>query len=85
MRLPRRTSFEHDGHVFETLEHFDAAGEAPNGAPHVRWEIRMDSRTVLEFSGPFQYRDHDVKKRVLEWYSIQKPVMRPNAERLGGR
>lgn len=85
MSQPRKTSFEHDGHLFEVREHADASGESPIGMPHVRWEILMDGRTVLEFSGPFQYRDHDVKKRVLEWYAIQKPVTRPPAAGQGGR
>jgi hypothetical protein len=73
MSEPRKSEFEHDGHRFETVEH---AGSTEKGADesHVRWEIRMDGRTVLEFSGPFRYRDGDVRKRVMEWYAIQKPI-----------
>ena len=76
MTEPRRIRFEHDGHQFETFQHANATGDSPDGEPHVRWEIQMDGRIVLEFSGPFPYRDHDVQKRVLEWYAIQKPLSR---------
>lgn len=73
MSEPHRTVFEHDGHRFEAVQH-SAETDSLGTEPHVRWEILMDGRAVLEFSGPFQYRDHDVRKRILEWYQIQKPV-----------
>jgi hypothetical protein len=73
MSQPRINAFEHDGHRFETVEH---AGHHGLSDSHVRWEILMDGRVVLEFAGPFRYRDHDVKKRVVEWYEIQKPIPR---------
>jgi hypothetical protein len=66
--------FEHDGHRFETVQY--APQERQFGEAHVRWEVRMDGQPVLEFSGPFHYRDRDVRKRVLEWYEIQKPASR---------
>lgn len=74
MKEPRRTTFEHAGHRFETIERLDSANEGTGGDPHVRWEILMDGRIVLEFAGPFQYSDADLRKRVLEWYAIQKPM-----------
>lgn len=70
MTEPHRVTFEHDGHRFDAVEHRpDGAGE-----PAVRWDVAMDGATVLEFRGPYPYRDDDVRRRVLEWYGIQKPV-----------
>ena len=67
----RRISFEHDGHRFEGEE---AAGRTADGAePTVHWVIRMDGAPALEFRGPHPYRDEDVRRRVLEWYAIQRP------------
>ena len=66
----RRVQFEHDGHRFEAVERV-TEGAAD---PRVRWDIAMDGKTVLEFRGEYPYRDEDVRKRVLEWYGIQKPA-----------
>lgn len=67
-----RMQFEHDGHRFEADER--ESGTAPGGAePRVRWVVRMNGAPALEFEGAFPYRDEDVRKRVLEWYEIQKP------------
>jgi hypothetical protein len=76
MAASRRVAFEHDGHRFETTERESdpPAGGAP-GEPRVRWVVRMDGAPVLEFAGPYPYRDDDVRKRVVEWYEIQKPRM----------
>ena len=69
----RRVAFEHDGHRFEATERSSAP--AIEGAPaQLQWEVRMDGAPALEFIGEFPYRDEDVRKRVLEWYGIQKPV-----------
>lgn len=66
----RHVHFDHDGH------HFEATERATRGAgePVLHWDVRMDGQPVLEFHGEFPYRDEDVRKRVLEWYGIQKPV-----------
>lgn len=68
----RRMQFEHDGHTFDAEERQDA-GSPPAGEPQVRWAVRMNGAPVLEFHGAFPYRDDDVRKRVVEWYEIQKP------------
>lgn len=70
MTEPHRIAFEHDGHRFEAAEQ---RADGPD-APAVRWDVRMDGATVLEFRGDYPYRDDDVRRRVLEWYAIQKPV-----------
>lgn len=67
----RRMHFEHDGHRFDADE--ERTGGAGGGQEHVRWVVRMNGVTRLEFEGAFPYRDEDVRKRVLEWYEIQKP------------
>ena len=67
----RRVTFEHDGHRFEATER----RRAPAGGgvePQLEWIVRMDGTEVLEFHGEYPYRDADVRKRVLEWYGIQK-------------
>jgi hypothetical protein len=66
----RRVAFEHDGHAFEAVERTQPG----DGEPVVGWDVRMDGATVLEFRGEYPYRDEDVRKRVLEWYGIQKPL-----------
>ncbi len=68
----RTIAFEHDGHRFEAEEQQAPAKRAAE-EPQVRWCVTMDGAQVLEFHGPFPYRDADVRKRVLEWYEIQKP------------
>jgi hypothetical protein len=66
----RRVVFDHEGHRFEaTLRRGDTAPEAV-----VSWDVRMDGALVLEFRGEFPYRDDDIRKRILEWYGIQKPI-----------
>lgn len=71
--------FDHDGHRFEVSERDtrgarDARGTAGAREPLLHWEVRMDGQPVLEFHGEYPYRDDDVRRRVLEWYGIQKPV-----------
>ncbi len=67
----RRITFEHDGHYFEAVERVrDPASVAEER--QVEWVVWMDGGRVLEFHGEFPYRDADVRKRVLEWYGIQK-------------
>jgi len=70
----RSSEFEHDGHRFRVAEH-DATAPAgeKQAEPWLRWVVSMDGRQVLEFDGPYPYRDHDVRKRILEWYETQKP------------
>ena len=74
-QLPRMTSsrrfeFEHDGHRFEG---FEREGRTADGAEReVHWVIRMDGKPALEFHGPYPYRDSDIRKRILEWYEIQR-------------
>jgi hypothetical protein len=67
----RRMQFEHDGHSFQADEQ-RSAGHGASEA-HVRWVVRMNGVVRLEFEGAFPYRDEDVRKRVVEWYEIQKP------------
>ena len=69
MTSARRVEFEHDGHRFEAVEEVRDGPE-----PRLRWDVRMDGAPVLEFRGEYPYRDEDVRRRVLEWYGIQKPV-----------
>ena len=64
----RRVSFEHDGHRFEAVER----SMGSEGEPRVAWSVTLDGAPALEFDGPYPYRDDDVKKRILEWYAIQK-------------
>ena len=54
---------------------------ASRGAdPVIEWKVDMDGETVLEFRGEFPYKDEDVRKRIVEWYEIQKrrPGTAPN-------
>ena len=70
--MRRRVQFEHDGHHFEAEE--QTTGAVPGRTePQVRWVVQLDGAPALEFQGAFPYRDEDVRKRVLEWYEIQKP------------
>ncbi len=71
---PRQLSFEHDGHRFEAVERVTGASAARAGEPQMRWDVSMDGRPVLEFRGEYPYRDDDVRRRVVEWYGIQKPT-----------
>ena len=66
----RRVEFEHDGHRFEAVERVERTGGAAE--PVLRWDVRLDGVPVLEFRGEYPYRDDDVRRRVLEWYGIQK-------------
>ena len=66
----RRVSFEHDGHRFVAVER-RAAGTARE-EPWFAWSVTLDGGPALQFEGPYPYRDEDVRKRVLEWYAIQK-------------
>jgi len=65
---PGRIAFEHDGHRFEGVEEASTGG----AERRVHWVIHMDGAPALEFRGPYPYRDEDVRKRVLEWYAIQR-------------
>ena len=62
--------FEHDGHRFVVAER----EIAPAPERRVKWVVEMDGKQVLEFQGAYPYRDEDVRKRILEWYGIQKPI-----------
>ena len=64
-----RVTFEYDGHQFEVSERRRAGVTAE---PRVAWSVTMDGAPVLEFEGPYPYRDADVRARVLEWYGIQR-------------
>jgi hypothetical protein len=67
-----RLEFMHDDHRF-TIE--ERSREVPAArAPEASWCVKMDGETVLEFSGEYPYRDEDLRKRVLEWYALQKPT-----------
>jgi hypothetical protein len=75
----RRITFEHDGHRFEAVERVTDPRAGSRGSPaggageaRVAWVVSMDGREVLDFHGQYPYRDADVRKRVLEWYGIQK-------------
>jgi hypothetical protein len=71
----RRMQFQHDGHRFDAVERVTGPSAASGaGEPQVRWDVSMDGKPVLEFRGEYPYRDDDVRKRILEWYGIQKPV-----------
>jgi hypothetical protein len=69
---PRRLTFEHDGHRFESTQQASRADEGAE--PSVHWVVLIDGGPALEFRGPHPYRDEDVRKRVLEWYAIQHPA-----------
>jgi len=67
----RTVRFQHDGHQFVALEEVRGGAGTPEAEMH--WLVRMDDADVLEFRGEFPYRDEDVRKRVVEWYEIQRP------------
>lgn len=67
----RHVTFEHDGHQFTAHERRTAAPDA-GSEPQYAWTVTMDGRPALEFHGGYPYRDDDVRKRILEWYGIQK-------------
>ncbi len=68
----RRLTFDHDGHRFEAVEREREPAHPRAGERQVEWVVSMDGNQVLEFHGEYPYRDADVRKRVLEWYGIQK-------------
>ena len=68
-----RMQFLHDGRRF-TIEERTTAVPASSAAQRLSWCVRMDDESVLEFSGEYPYRDEDLRKRVLEWYALQKPA-----------
>ena len=71
---PRTSEFEHDGRRFRVTErHVEAPPGETQTEPRLRWDVSMDGRQVLEFDGPYPYRDGDLRKRILEWYETQKP------------
>ena len=67
----RHVAFEHDGHRFEAAERRRTSAAAADAA-RVAWVVTLDGAPALEFEGPYPYRDDDVRKRVVEWYAIQK-------------
>lgn len=67
--VPHLIAFAHDGHHFEALEEEWESGGPRRG---VSWTVTMDGAPALEFHGPYPYRDEDVRRRVLEWYTIQR-------------
>ncbi len=70
----RRITFEHDGHRFEAVQRARPPAVPGGTERQLEWVVSMDGNRVLEFLGEFPYRDADVRKRVLEWYGIQKPA-----------
>ena len=68
----RRITFDHDGHRFEAVESERGPGRPGAGEGQLEWVVWMDGSRVLEFRGEYPYRDADVRKRVLEWYAIQR-------------
>ena len=68
-----RFEFTHDGRRFSIVERSTSARAGGGGGEHLSWCVHMDGETVLEFSGPYPYRDDDLRKRVLEWYALQRP------------
>ena len=68
----RRITFEHDGHHFDAVESERPPAAAGGTERRYAWVVSMDGNQVLEFHGEYPYRDADVRKRVLEWYGIQK-------------
>ena len=68
----RQIAFEHDGHRFEAMQRARDPSRSGAAGPQVEWVVWMDGTQVLEFHGEYPYRDGDVRKRVLEWYGIQK-------------
>jgi hypothetical protein len=67
----RRIAFEHDGRRFEAVQR-EREPSSLGTERQVEWVVWMDGDRVLEFHGQYPYRDADVRKRVLEWYGIQK-------------
>ena len=68
-----RLQFVHDGRRF-SIEERTTVVPAASAAQRLSWCVRMDGESVLEFSGEYPYRDEDLRKRVLEWYALQKPA-----------
>jgi hypothetical protein len=68
----RRITFEHDGHRFEAVQSERPPSIRGGTERQLEWVVSMDGNRVLEFLGEFPYRDADVRKRVLEWYGIQR-------------
>lgn len=68
----RRLEFEHDGHRFVAEEQRLHAGDRQADS-QLRWCVTMDGADVLDFQGPDPFRADDVRRRVIEWYEIQKP------------
>jgi hypothetical protein len=68
-----RLEFIHDHRRF-TIEERSRTVPAARAPESLSWCVKMDGETVLEFSGEYPYRDEDLRKRVLEWYELQKPT-----------
>lgn len=80
----RLVTFEHDGHRFAAAEQRTPPASGVEETRYA-WTVRMDDAPALEFHGGYPYRDEDVRKRILEWYEIQKPragadAIRPRGE-----
>ncbi|HYD52874.1 MAG TPA: hypothetical protein VEA99_09615 [Gemmatimonadaceae bacterium] len=69
-----RLEFKHDGRRFTIEERSAVVPAARDADGRLAWCVRMDGESVLEFSGEYPYRDEDLRKRVLEWYALQRPT-----------
>jgi len=69
-----RFEFTHDGHRFLIDERASAIPAARTEVAEVAWQVYMDGEPVLEFAGAYPYRDEDLRRRVEEWYALQRPV-----------
>ena len=69
-----RFEFLHDGHRFTIDERASAVPAARAVDTPVAWRVYMDGESVLEFAGDYPYRDEDLRKRVEEWYALQRPT-----------
>lgn len=70
----QRFEFTHDGHRFRIDERASSDPAARTGDTEVAWQVYMDGEAVLEFAGAYPYRDEDLRKRVEEWYTLQRPT-----------
>lgn len=70
----QRVEFTHDGHRFRIDEQLSASSDAHAEEPEVAWQVYMDGEPVLEFAGAYPYRDEELRRRMEEWYALQRPV-----------
>lgn len=71
LRSTRRLDFSHDGHRF-IAEEGSLPPSPADAEAQLRWCVTMDGADVLDFHGPYPFRDDDVRTRIIEWYEIQK-------------